>query len=1211
MENKEVRRLELVILLVVVLAVFAVVRPQITGRVVGEVNQSTLDINKVFNKSTELNLSLEGNLTSLAVSGSYSGENVEIYLDDLWVYSSEDGMNRITGNIIGSNGTIENISNQNTNGSNHSQNTTGKNDLNVVGFESECVDTCMLDNYPSNITLNIVLTNATLNLSSISYSYINSNDSAKKTEPEREISYEEFEHTQVKVEQPVKWTKTVKDVDLITIPGSAFNIQSDGEVMINIGDKKLRPEEFSKLKSGKRDKIVLEMINKSKEITIQYETPGPDISEKPIDNYRKHVTISSDIHYNDVLASAMVPEAPKEAINVYWLINGHKKKVDQINYRDTNNNKLVDKIEWIVPHLSNQTYEISITILNPYTYLRDGETWTVAFETTGMANLTITSPNAGWTELLTDDPDTFDEMGFLDLKCGEESLKDELKLVDFHGNVFDYNALESSNSLEIEKLLVEDYSCDDKGYLSNYMHKAGYATLMFEYANQERRLQDYAYDPISKSYNFVGVTQSSNDNYAYEKAGSSNFTGPNDTGDGEASNSDYDNIESSNGNRWITNDASTEGYYDSHLFKFYVSEEESQISEVNFTWEGYGEDASGYDTTLYAWDYDSSEWVQLDQVDFTSSSDQELTFSETTDPGKFIDTDGEVTLMADSKYWDPCGGNTSIDYGGINYDIVAIGDHCWMAEDLAVTDGNESQSCTFTRLCFDDDPSYCDEYGGIYTWDDIRCGETSSYGEPSGMQGICPDGWHVPSHYEWSTLERQVCNDIGNTGCDSTFPKDTSTTGDTGESTTTAEGEGSALAGNCTDWIDDSIDNSGSCNNDFGTSGFNARGSCFRYADTSWPSWGGCIGGYVYYWTASYNAGAWTRFIRGYDTNTLRYKADDERGHSVRCLKDYSSPFLYIVFNGEFMRITDFLATATSAEREYTDYKDVTNTELIDGKVKLMITEELDEVTYLDRVFLRVDGKQIICPEPISGVNHLLIESDDQYLVMEKGDQYILEFSVDNYEKLEFGAEGYFIENKSDGNSIHTDYVEITVTSNAAPNITTPTFSPTTIYSFNDIGCNATPSDVEDSTLDVEYIWYKWTGSSFSEQFNGNNTALSNGTNHVIDTLGAGNTTIGDIWNCTVRSYDNALYSDYRSSTTTVYGKINGTLKNHEGSPVENGKVIAAHQVNSNYSVGTTSDASGIWVINVVQSGNYSVTGHMPTNSSLGGDHEVFVEVTS
>jgi len=46
-------------------------------------------------------------------------------------------------------------------------------------------------------------------------------------------------------------------------------------------------------------------------------------------------------------------------------------------------------IEWNVLSLSNQTYEVSITILNVQSYPTVGGNWTVRFNATGTGNLTI------------------------------------------------------------------------------------------------------------------------------------------------------------------------------------------------------------------------------------------------------------------------------------------------------------------------------------------------------------------------------------------------------------------------------------------------------------------------------------------------------------------------------------------------------------------------------------------------------------------------------------------------------------------------------------------------------------------------------------------------------------------------------------------------------------------------------------------------------
>jgi len=120
---------------------------------------------------------------------------------------------------------------------------------------------------------------------------------------------------------------------------------------------------------------------------------------------------------------------------------------------------------------------------------------------------------------------------------------------------------------------------------------------------------------------------------------------------------------------------------------------------------------------------------------------------------------------------------------------------------------------------------------------------------------------------------------------------------------------------------------------------------------------------------------------------------------------------------------------ATSKEKEYTYYKDITRkTDIIDGKVMLKTTEELDETTYLDRIYLRVDDNQIVelniiktqtsILKPLteqfflSEINKQLLRySDNNYLILKEGDEYILEFTIPKYyHKIEFVAKGYYIE---------------------------------------------------------------------------------------------------------------------------------------------------------------------------------------------------------
>lgn len=77
------------------------------------------------------------------------------------------------------------------------------------------------------------------------------------------------------------------------------------------------------------------------------------------------------------------------------------------------------------------------------------------------------------------------------------------------------------------------------------------------------------------------------------------------------------------------------------------------------------------------------------------------------------------------------------------YNTVTINNQTWMAENLRF-----NASGSFLNLA---NPSSL--YGRLYDWATIMNGDLPSNSNPSGVQGICPSGWHVPSDAEWNSLE--------------------------------------------------------------------------------------------------------------------------------------------------------------------------------------------------------------------------------------------------------------------------------------------------------------------------------------------------------------------------------------------------------------------------------------------------------------------------
>ena len=94
------------------------------------------------------------------------------------------------------------------------------------------------------------------------------------------------------------------------------------------------------------------------------------------------------------------------------------------------------------------------------------------------------------------------------------------------------------------------------------------------------------------------------------------------------------------------------------------------------------------------------------------------------------------------------------------YKIVRIGTQIWMAENLNEGDKFVLLDATniptnnqrIEKVCYDNDNYNCNNYGGLYHWDEMMDYSPSDDGMIGTTQGICPDGWHIPTKQEWQTL---------------------------------------------------------------------------------------------------------------------------------------------------------------------------------------------------------------------------------------------------------------------------------------------------------------------------------------------------------------------------------------------------------------------------------------------------------------------------
>lgn len=94
--------------------------------------------------------------------------------------------------------------------------------------------------------------------------------------------------------------------------------------------------------------------------------------------------------------------------------------------------------------------------------------------------------------------------------------------------------------------------------------------------------------------------------------------------------------------------------------------------------------------------------------------------------------------------------NAVPDYDGNWYDAVIIGDQVWVAENLRTTHYADGTAAAYRSYEASEIP--LDKRGYLYGWDAMMNGASSSDLNPSGVQGIAPNGWHIPSKSELETL---------------------------------------------------------------------------------------------------------------------------------------------------------------------------------------------------------------------------------------------------------------------------------------------------------------------------------------------------------------------------------------------------------------------------------------------------------------------------
>ena len=234
------------------------------------------------------------------------------------------------------------------------------------------------------------------------------------------------------------------------------------------------------------------------DLIVEYETEAPIMIEENLDHFNKRITISSQLHYENVLTFINITPVKQESIALYWIQNGSKQIFENVSYIDADQDGLIEQLQWIVPHLSNQTFEITITVLNAQSYPMVGGFWTVRLNTSGTADLKITPYDL--TTFLpepNDYGDLEDDLEFNEFLCENNSMKPSIWILTPNiclelGNISCYEEnnetyvkydelMQTTLSIDMTSLYIYNYTCNETSYLKNIVRTTGAHHILFEY----------------------------------------------------------------------------------------------------------------------------------------------------------------------------------------------------------------------------------------------------------------------------------------------------------------------------------------------------------------------------------------------------------------------------------------------------------------------------------------------------------------------------------------------------------------------------------------------------------------------------------------------------------------------------------------------------------------------------------------------------------
>lgn len=462
-----------------------------------------------------------------------------------------------------------------------------------------------------------------------------------------EILEQDVVQYQAVVGQPVMWKKQFTTGSLtgfdIKLPEDSENVvvKSNGKDITNlasIGEEWIGKEINVKLRKSKlTGNVIGNVAGGGEDYEIVYETPAP-IIEVVQEGERTNLKITGPdtIHYQNVLSFAEIPETLKVGqegrLKLYQTKHDGiiSNKQIKITAYDTDENGLLDYVEWITQMLSEWEGYIIIEITNAEHLDVNKEFISDVYEQ-------VRAQDDIWSEEINDGEYvrvSFEQMldSSKDITIYPRIVSGEPR-IEVYENGLDVKIAEFSNLSEGKNTI----------YLTSLVGQQDVFDLKVVGGSVEF---DWIVDPIYEASEGAGNI------LMYEKRDTIP-TSPTDY-TFSAISPDYAAIQTSDDSRWVTELATAENNYDSQIFHFDLTELVSTpgvtINSLNLTWEGYGEPYIGYTTDISFWNWQTTSWEEVISQETPNSMDIVLNHIISSGVSDYIEVStNEVAILVSAK----------------------------------------------------------------------------------------------------------------------------------------------------------------------------------------------------------------------------------------------------------------------------------------------------------------------------------------------------------------------------------------------------------------------------------------------------------------------------------------------------------------------------------------------------------------------------------